>query len=639
MAVDALLARLDSRRKLRIQRSLHRRRHALRGGAWSERELQGARRLGSDHRRTSLGRDAAEQITSESVTDGTGTTTPDVTNIFAANTGDRTSSGSTAGSIRRTYDSNGRLASYTDAAGTVTTYRYDLRGRKTSQTVDGATTTYGYDDRDNLTSVNDPAVGSAITASYDLNNNLASETLPSGLVMTEYYDETDLPTRMAWDKTSGCSSNCTWGLSQILSRDVNGRITAQRTTNTDETLAYDAVGRVVRDDARKLSNNSCVRKTYTYDAGNAGDSNRTSATIWTSSAGGACGTGSSTTRTLSYDDADRITSTGWTWDTFGRAAAVPAADSGGTGALAAAFYTDDHVRQLTLDGRTQLYTRDALARTKTIASSGAGKPSFTETYRYGDDGDTPIKITVSTGSVIHHIHGPSGQVVATKADTTLTYDLRDLQGSIIATAPASGTPTRSSEYDPFGTVTTPTPNVIDWTYGDPGEGWLGAYQRTTDFGQEAAGAAGPVEMGDRVYLPKVGRFLQVDPLDGGSANAYDYANQDPVNLSDLSGNGFSIGGVAQVVAGGLSIALGVTIEVTCSAGTVAIGDVLGPFHCYTAAGVPIAGGGILFSNGLNDLLGNHKKFRIKLRVVRRVNRYQCSTADYINVTARAVPKR
>lgn len=593
---------------------------------------------GTDHRRTTFGYDAAEQLASKSVTDGTGTATPDVANGYAANTGDRTSSASTAGTITRTYDSNGRLASYTDAAGTVTTYRYDLRGRKISQTVAGATTTFGYDDRDNLTSVTDPAVGTAITASYDLNDNLASETLPNALVMTELYDETDQPTQMTWTKTSGCSSNCTWGLSQILSRDVNGRITAQRTANTNETLVYDTVGRLVRDDAVKLSNNSCVRKTYTYDAGGAGDSNRTSSTTWTSSAGGACGTGTSSTRTLSYDDADRITSTGWIWDTFGRATGVPAADSGGTGALTNTYYTNDRVRQLTLDGRIQLYTRDALDRTKTVASSGAGKPSFTETYRYGDDSDTPVKTTVSTGSVLHDVEGPSGQIVASKVDSVLTYDLRDLQGSIIATAPASGTPTRASEYDPFGTVTTPTPNVIDWTYGDPGEGWLGAYQRATDFGQETAGAAGPVEMGARVYLPKVGRFLQTDPIDGGSLNAYDYGNQDPMNARDLSGEGFSIGGVIQVVAGGLSIAVGVTTEVVCSAGTISVGDVLGPIHCYSAAGIPIAAGGILFSNGLNDLLKGHKKFRVKLRVVRRINRLQCSVGDYINVTARAAPK-
>jgi hypothetical protein len=42
-------------------------------------------------------------------------------------------------------------------------------------------------------------------------------------------------------------------------------------------------------------------------------------------------------------------------------------------------------------------------------------------------------------------------------------------------------------------------------------------------------------MGARSYLPTLGRFLQVDPIDGGSANPYDYAFQDPLNTFDLDG--------------------------------------------------------------------------------------------------------
>jgi hypothetical protein len=42
-------------------------------------------------------------------------------------------------------------------------------------------------------------------------------------------------------------------------------------------------------------------------------------------------------------------------------------------------------------------------------------------------------------------------------------------------------------------------------------------------------------MGVRSYIPQLGRFLQDDPIPGGSANAYAYTYGDPVNTFDLTG--------------------------------------------------------------------------------------------------------
>jgi RHS repeat-associated protein len=46
---------------------------------------------------------------------------------------------------------------------------------------------------------------------------------------------------------------------------------------------------------------------------------------------------------------------------------------------------------------------------------------------------------------------------------------------------------------------------------------------------------GIIGMGARTYIPQLGRFLQTDPQPGGSANAYAYTDDNPINEADPSG--------------------------------------------------------------------------------------------------------
>ena len=83
-----------------------------------------------------------------------------------------------------------------------------------------------------------------------------------------------------------------------------------------------------------------------------------------------------------------------------------------------------------------------------------------------------------------------------------------------------GTGERSN---PFGSPLQSTPT------NQTTERWTGSFDKKLDT------ATGLVEMGVRPYDPALGRFLAIDPVEGGSANNYDYADQDPVNGYDLTG--------------------------------------------------------------------------------------------------------
>jgi RHS repeat-associated protein len=63
-------------------------------------------------------------------------------------------------------------------------------------------------------------------------------------------------------------------------------------------------------------------------------------------------------------------------------------------------------------------------------------------------------------------------------------------------------------------------------------GWLGQHQRMTD----TTDAANPVvDVGARVYLPRLAKFTSVDPIEAGVGDADYLYPTDPINRNDLTG--------------------------------------------------------------------------------------------------------
>lgn len=525
-------------------------------------------------------------------------------------------------SVVNTYDDAGKLMTSVDANGTITnTYDQLERMISTVNTAGGGTESYGYDAASNLVTTTD-GFGTT-TNSYDTANTLTSTKYPHAGSFQYLYYTTDDQGRRTDTYLQSNAAKTAWQGHTHYDYDPSGRVTHVKAetgpapttvtavfdtsycyntasaaptcatgTTTDRSqlqwskdnlsgqvtaYAYDGSGRL--QSATQTGGTANNTYAYTYDA----RGNRLTAVV----------TGATpSSQTLTYNAANQITSTGYSYDGAGNLTAAPGAT-----------YTYNGAQQMTqavTGGVTSTYTYAGAGQNQVLSESYSGR-TYKITYGRTDSNGLPVieGYNVNTNQAYLLSDPKTGQpiMLSTSADQDCLY-VMDGIGNPVGLITDFALSSYTYTFDPYG--------AANLTAGGTGNG---AAQNPYLF---KAGiqdrATGLVKFGLRWYNPVTGTWTQQDtldaPLDPANANRYAFAGGDPINAGDPTGK-ISVGTVIDAIEALLAgrDVLDVLGADSDTAGATALfslacGLIAGAIAAPTVAGALVAAGGCLVLSGV-----------------------------------------